>query len=257
MDNAGRGSLSDRGRNVTPPPFTGANPRVTAPEPIRGGLSNSVAQAEAELNRLNNAIFGGSADAAASSAAVSNAAKATNAGVAPSAGRAAPTPTVKASDILAAGGSGSFRCAGPNGSGSGRAAPHERFSHPGAQSASAPVVGEPAAPPPPPSAAQMDYVAAQGGDDLNEKLERWKRLADETYAGMNPCGALKVTVLAARGLPAAEPTWVAHCAGQSLASGPARSYYIVPNVPGGPAGTLAWSELGFRSLSGVRHPLAP
>ena len=38
----------------------------------------------------------------------------------------------------------------------------------------------------------------------------------------------QVTVLAAQGLTAVDPTWVVHCAGQSVAGGPPRSSYRLP-----------------------------
>ena len=83
---------------------------------------------------------------------------------------------------------------------------------------------------------QVQPSGVAAGDDLSEKLAAWKALSDATYEGLQPCAAVKVTVLAGRGLSAAEPSWVAHCAGQAASSGAASSYYIVPSMPGGGAG---------------------
>ena len=149
-------------------------------------------------------------------------------------------PLTDANGILAAGGSASAAQeaqaqlqadsrAPPSYSSSSSVAaaqPHERFSQmPVQQQVQQQVQAQLQAP-----------GAAAAGDDLGEKLAAWKALADATYDGLQPCAAVKVTVLAGRGLSAAEPSWVAHCAGQAASSGAASSYYIVPSLPGGGAG---------------------
>ena len=230
-------------------------------------------RAEAELTKLNDAIFGESASGAAAAAPGSDYEGQRHRAAA----AAAPPPTkgaVSAREILAAGGSRSARASpapSPQGRGRGRSnkaaagrsdlAPKAPGLPPPASVAAA-AQGEP---PPdgqaPATAADAwargdwvrgptdggggdataDATAAVGGyataavgfgggdlaagaDDLEDKLAAWRGVGDATYAGLSPCGSLTITVLAGRGLPAAEPTWVAHCAGQSASGGPARSY---------------------------------
>ena len=258
-------------------------------------------RAEAELTKLNDAIFGESASGAAAAAPGSDYEGQRHRAAAsqPPAAKGA----ISAREILAAGGSRSARAspAGPSPQGRGRGRSNKGTAGPTVtQKGGAPK--SPGLPPPapvaaaqgaPPSDGKATTTAADawsrgdwirgtagagaasgeagaagpaagdpaggggggggggapddlnaGGDDLEEKLAAWRGVADATYADLSPCGSLTVTVLAGRGLQAEEPTWVAACAGHSAAGGPARSYYVVPSQPGGPAGGSApsWSS---------------
>ena len=77
-------------------------------------------------------------------------------------------------------------------------------------------------------------------DDVTQKLGAWKQQAEALYGSGVPVGTLTVTVLAATGLPAANPYWVGTVAGAAAETGPPNHHEM--GLPDAPRGAPSWSS---------------
>ena len=60
---------------------------------------------------------------------------------------------------------------------------------------------------------------SRANDDLSRKLAAWKQRQTELYGDGQPAATVTVTVIAATGLPSAEPYWIASVNGESAETG--------------------------------------